>query len=730
MKSTTSSLNSLVSASSSSFNTIPTSTGHENDENDEFMSDAKVNNPDETDEEVSLENSNSKSKTASKKLNGSSSKKPLLSRPGKRAKTAKSKQSRRSQQNKPKTGVVATSPTNLTDGDTIKTKKATKSNIKKLQSSRLKRSVLVNINSNLWGTRFRFVGQRYLPAFTGQIVYKTSLFHLQPRQMTITLEDLTNLCSKNKQTKTVAVAVASPVKPAQKLKVDMPKKKAVSVTNVTSQTSNEPALLSLPKSATATSIIPLSFKQKLNNYTKLAAIDTSTSTAVVGGGVGARSSMASASLLDMNYFMKLRLAASSYAKLNATELSTSTSSLVDLDQIRSNCHGATELVDAQFNKLNSQAGEHAASSLSTLTASSDSSSISNSSNSVACSQAEATPTTAAAEFNLPKLALSTTNSLYESFYDDEKHIEAGCYLITSSTKGEVFSSNNNDSEPLLVNPVVVENHHAIYTPPKMTYTAASTKSRHHQSSTKFTTRIDLILNYLKSRKQLQFLFENGGLAAASENTDRLEQPELKLANPPVNNSNTNQEECSVNLEIVRSGENEKNSDYEDIDESSLIMNTTGGEQLETTTTTANEVDKKVDKKSGLGLLGKRNNLMKTLRKKNGSVKNPDTSTAAAATAAAVSSKNKVFCKSSDNTNHIVLHNKPPIWNETSQVYQLDFGGRVTQESAKNFQIEHNGRQVMQFGRIDTNAYTLDFQWPFSTVQAFSIALANITQRLK
>jgi hypothetical protein len=78
----------------------------------------------------------------------------------------------------------------------------------------------------------------------------------------------------------------------------------------------------------------------------------------------------------------------------------------------------------------------------------------------------------------------------------------------------------------------------------------------------------------------------------------------------------------------------------------------------------------------------------------------------------------------------VLHNKPPIWNETSQVYQLDFGGRVTQESAKNFQIEYAGKQVMQFGRIDSNAYTLDFEWPFTTVQAFSIALANITQRLK
>ena len=108
------------------------------------------------------------------------------------------------------------------------------------------------------------------------------------------------------------------------------------------------------------------------------------------------------------------------------------------------------------------------------------------------------------------------------------------------------------------------------------------------------------------------------------------------------------------------------------------------------------------------------------------------------------------------------------------MYQLDFGGRVTQESAKNFQIEFKNRQVsvhfvsrtdmnriavqteagivlsvylfihllmffgllffvaqvMQFGRIDSNAYTLDFQYPFTAIQAFAVALANVTQRLK
>ncbi|XP_044002628.1 tubby-related protein 4 [Aphidius gifuensis] len=93
-------------------------------------------------------------------------------------------------------------------------------------------------------------------------------------------------------------------------------------------------------------------------------------------------------------------------------------------------------------------------------------------------------------------------------------------------------------------------------------------------------------------------------------------------------------------------------------------------------------------------------------------------------------KQKAGGLTGNKAEELVMHNKAPMWNESSQVYQLDFGGRVTQESAKNFQIEYRGKQVMQFGRIDGNAYTLDFQYPFSALQAFAVALANVTQRLK
>ena len=65
----------------------------------------------------------------------------------------------------------------------------------------------------------------------------------------------------------------------------------------------------------------------------------------------------------------------------------------------------------------------------------------------------------------------------------------------------------------------------------------------------------------------------------------------------------------------------------------------------------------------------------------------------AGTAAAACSTSPNYVPPSSRRRRFVMYNKAPMWNETSQVYQLDFGGRVTQESAKNFQIEFGGKQV-------------------------------------
>ena len=43
--------------------------------------------------------------------------------------------------------------------------------------------------------------------------------------------------------------------------------------------------------------------------------------------------------------------------------------------------------------------------------------------------------------------------------------------------------------------------------------------------------------------------------------------------------------------------------------------------------------------------------------------------------------------------HVQIHSKTPTWNEQHMIYQLDFGGRVTTKSAKNFQLELDEEQV-------------------------------------
>lgn len=40
------------------------------------------------------------------------------------------------------------------------------------------------------------------------------------------------------------------------------------------------------------------------------------------------------------------------------------------------------------------------------------------------------------------------------------------------------------------------------------------------------------------------------------------------------------------------------------------------------------------------------------------------------------------------TDLVELRNKAPVWNEETQSYVLNFHGRVTQASVKNFQIIH------------------------------------------
>jgi len=79
-----------------------------------------------------------------------------------------------------------------------------------------------------------------------------------------------------------------------------------------------------------------------------------------------------------------------------------------------------------------------------------------------------------------------------------------------------------------------------------------------------------------------------------------------------------------------------------------------------------------------------------------------------------------------------VHNKTPVWNDDTQSYVLNFHGRVTQASVKNFQIVHDSDTeyiIMQFGRVAEDIFTMDYRYPMCAVQAFGIALSSFDSKL-
>uniref|UniRef100_A0A8C3W0X4 Tubby-like protein n=1 Tax=Catagonus wagneri TaxID=51154 RepID=A0A8C3W0X4_9CETA len=88
---------------------------------------------------------------------------------------------------------------------------------------------------------------------------------------------------------------------------------------------------------------------------------------------------------------------------------------------------------------------------------------------------------------------------------------------------------------------------------------------------------------------------------------------------------------------------------------------------------------------------------------------------------------------SKNTESVIeLLNKTPVWNDDTQSYVLNFHGRVTQASVKNFQIIHSNDPdyiVMQFGRVAEDVFTMDYNYPLCALQAFAIALSSFDSKL-
>lgn len=77
-------------------------------------------------------------------------------------------------------------------------------------------------------------------------------------------------------------------------------------------------------------------------------------------------------------------------------------------------------------------------------------------------------------------------------------------------------------------------------------------------------------------------------------------------------------------------------------------------------------------------------------------------------------------------------NKPPRWNDQVGAYVLNFNGRVTMASVKNFQMVPNDDQenvVLQFGRVAQDMFTMDFAWPLSPLQAFAVTLSSFDSKI-
>ncbi|KAF8945241.1 Tubby- protein 1 [Haplosporangium gracile] len=86
----------------------------------------------------------------------------------------------------------------------------------------------------------------------------------------------------------------------------------------------------------------------------------------------------------------------------------------------------------------------------------------------------------------------------------------------------------------------------------------------------------------------------------------------------------------------------------------------------------------------------------------------------------------------DMTDLLVLRNKSPQWNDDTNSFVLNFGGRVSLASVKNFQIVHDNDLdyiIMQFGKTSQDNFTMDCQYPMTPFQAFAFALTSFDAKL-
>ncbi|KAE9611520.1 hypothetical protein Lal_00011635 [Lupinus albus] len=94
---------------------------------------------------------------------------------------------------------------------------------------------------------------------------------------------------------------------------------------------------------------------------------------------------------------------------------------------------------------------------------------------------------------------------------------------------------------------------------------------------------------------------------------------------------------------------------------------------------------------------------------------------------------------SQNEGTLVLRNKSPRWHEQLQCWCLNFNGRVTVASVKNFQLVASPKNgvseqaqetvILQFGKVGKDVFTMDYQYPISAFEAFAICLSSFDTKI-
>lgn len=77
---------------------------------------------------------------------------------------------------------------------------------------------------------------------------------------------------------------------------------------------------------------------------------------------------------------------------------------------------------------------------------------------------------------------------------------------------------------------------------------------------------------------------------------------------------------------------------------------------------------------------------------------------------------------------IIYFNKIPEYNSSIDSFTLNFNGRVTEASVKNFQLIHPlalDDIILTFGRIQNDKFVLDYKEPLNMIQAFFFAITAL-----